>query len=285
MTRRPTPAPDTTSRAAGEQEAFTRTLAAIERRYEARLGVAVLDMATGERLTHRPGERFAFASTMKTFIAAATLRRSTEAELDEIVRYSRADLLQYAPVTSQHVTTGMTVRALLDAMLRYSDNTAANLLVARLGGPGAVQRFLRSIGDSTTSVDRIEPGLTSAVPGDRRDTTTPAALGDDLAAVLLGDALPTDRRRWLTARMRASTTGAADLRAGVPSTWTVADKTGSGAFGTRNDIALVTPPGRAPIVVVLLSARRTEDAASEDALLAETTRAVVAALDHRRTDD
>jgi beta-lactamase class A len=252
---------------------------ALEARYRARLGVVAIDTGSGRQVAARADERFPFASSNKVFIAAAVLQRASDAELDEVVHYARTDLLAHAPITQRHVAEGMTVRALLDAALRYSDNTAANLLVERLGGPAAVQRFLRSIGDRTTSVDRIEPQLNSAVPGDEQDTTTPHAFAADLERVLVGSALPEPRRRLLEGLLRRSTTGGPSVRAGVPERWTVADKTGSGAHGVRNDIAVVRPPGRAPIVMVLLSERRAPDAASDDALLADAARVLVRALD------
>ncbi|GAA4740047.1 class A beta-lactamase [Amnibacterium soli] len=273
--------PAVTARASAAPTAAVDAQAAfreLEARYGARLGVLALDTGSDRRVEHRADERFPFASANKLFIAAAVLQRSSDAELDEVVRYSPADLLAHAPITRRHVEQGMTVRALIDAALRYSDNTAANLLVARLGGPPAVQRFLRSLGDRTTSVDRIEPQLNSAVPGDDRDTTTPQAYGADLEQVLMGSALPEPRRRLLEGLLRRSTTGAPYIRAGVPEGWTVADRTGSGAHGVRNDIALVRPPGRAPIVMVLLSERRAPDAVSDDALLADATRVLVRAL-------
>lgn len=250
----------------------------LEQRYGARLGVEAIDTGTGRRVSHRADERFAFASTNKTFIAAAVLQSATTRDLDTVVRYGEEDLLDHAPIATRHVRDGMTVRALIDAALRTSDNTAANLLVERLGGPAAVQRFLRSIGDRTTSVDRVEPDLNTAVPGDRRDTTTPAAFARDLRSVLLGRALPDADRALLARTMRANTTGGPHIRAGVPAGWTVEDKTGSGSFGTRNDIAVIRPPGRAPIVLVLLTARTAEDADSQDALLADATRLAMRAL-------
>ncbi|RIX28966.1 class A beta-lactamase [Amnibacterium setariae] len=274
----PSTASPSSSDAAAEQ-ALQRELDDLEARYGARLGVTAIDTGTGRRLTHRADERFAFASTNKAFIAAATLRSASAADLDAVVRYARSDLLASAPITSRHVDTGMTVRALLDAAVRYSDNTAANLLVRRLGGTAAVERFLRSIGDRTTSVDRLEPDLNTATPGDERDTTTPAASARDVEAVLLGSALPRERRAVLDDLMTRSSTGGLYIRAGVPAGWAIADKTGSGAHGTRNDIAVLRPPGRAPIVLVLLSRRVAEDAASDDALLADATAAVVRALD------
>lgn len=275
--------------ASASASAFPRSAAAraetafrgLEERYGARLGVAVLDTRTGAELEHRGDERFAFDSTGKTMTSAAVLRSSTSAQLDEVMRYSSADLLSYAPITSQHVATGMTVRELLDAALRYSDNTAENLLMSRVGGPAGVQRFVRSLGDRVTSVDRTEPDLNSATPGDPRDTSTPDAFARDLEAVLRGRALDAGDRALLVSLMRANTTGGADIRAGVPSGWAVADKTGSGGWGTLNDVALVTPPHGHPLVVVLFSARGSAEATSDHALLADATRVVVQAVGSR----
>ena len=258
--------------------ATARAFAALERRYDARLGVAAIDTGSGRTIAHRAGERFAFASTVKVFIAAAVLDASSDADLATVVHYDRGDLLEYAPVTSEHVDTGMTVRELVDAALRSSDNTAANLLVERLGGPDAVERWLRGIGDRTTRVDRVEPDLNEATPGDRRDTTTPERFAADLRTVLLGDALDAADRRVLREAMLGNTTGDATIRAGVDPSWRVADKTGTASYGVRNDIAIVTPPGRAPIVLVVMTSRADPGAEPSDALVAAATRAAVAGL-------
>lgn len=262
---------------ASTDSATTHALDALEAEHDARLGLVVLDTGTGRTVTHRPDERFAVASTGKVFIAAAVLDGSADDDLDAVVPISRTDLLAHAPVTSQHVGTGMTVRALLDAMLRYSDNTAANLLVERVGGPSGVQRYLRGIGDRVTRVDRTEPDLNTAVPGDPRDTTTPAQAATDLRTLLLGDALERTDRDLLLALMRGNTTGAATIRAGVPDGWTVADKTGTGSYGVRNDVGVVTAPERSPVVVVVLTSRSTPGAAPDDALVAAATRTAFAA--------
>ncbi|WP_412873481.1 class A beta-lactamase [Curtobacterium poinsettiae] len=258
--------------------ATARAFASLERRYDARLGITAVDTGSGRNLVHRAGARFAFASTVKVFIAAAVLDASSDADLATVVHYDRGDLLEYAPVTSEHVDTGMTVRELIDAALRSSDNTAANLLVERLGGPDAVERWLRGIGDQTTSVDRVEPDLNQATPGDRRDTTTPERLAADLRAVLLGDVLDAADRRVLRDAMLGNTTGDATIRAGVDPSWRVADKTGTASYGVRNDIAVVTPPGRAPIVLVVMTSRADAAAEPSDALVAAATRAAVAGL-------
>ncbi|WIB59473.1 class A beta-lactamase [Curtobacterium sp. MCLR17_007] len=250
----------------------------LERQHDARLGVMALDTGSGQRVAYRSGERFAFASTNKVFIVAAVLAGSSDADLDTVVHYDRGDLLSYAPVTSRFVDSGMTVRELVDATLRFSDNTAANLLVERVGGPDAVERYLRGIGDHTTNVDRLEPELNEATPGDPRDTTTPAQFVTDLRKVLLGTTLDTTDRTFLRDTMLDNTTGAATVRAGVDPTWPVADKTGTGEYGVRNDIAVVYPAGRAPVVVVVMTSRDQPDATTDDALVAAATKAAVGAL-------
>lgn len=273
-----TPTPAAPNPASTTSAATTRALDALERRDDARLGLVAIDTGSGATVTHRAGERFAFASAAKVFIAATVLDDARSGDLDAVVPIEQRDLLSYAPVTSQHVGSGMTVRALLDAMLRSSDNTAANLLVARVGGPSVVQQWLRGIGDQVTQVVRVEPDLNEATPGDERDTTTPAQFAADLRTVLLGDALRPADRKMLVETMAGTTTGAATIRAGVPTGWSVADKTGTGSYGVRNDIGIVTPPGRAPIVLVVMTSRSRADAAPVDALVAAATKVTVAAL-------
>ena len=255
-----------------------RAFAALEQQHDARLGVVAVDTGSGHRVAYRSGERFAYASTNKAFIAAAVLAGSSDADLDTVVHYDRSDLLSYAPVTTRFVDTGMTVRELVDAALRFSDNTAANLLVERVGGPDAVERYLRGIGDRTTNVDRLEPELNEATPGDPRDTTTPAQFATDLRKVLLGTTLDTTDRTFLRDTMLDNTTGAATVRAGVDPAWPVADKTGTGEYGVRNDIAVVYPAGRAPIVVVVMTSRDQPDATTDDALVAAAAKAAVTSL-------
>jgi beta-lactamase class A len=255
-----------------------RTFRELERQFGARLGVFAIDTGTGRTVTHRADERFAHASTFKALLAAVLLRRLSEADLRRVVRYTEADLLEYAPITSQHVATGMTVDALIAAAVQYSDNTAANLLLDEVGGPRGLQRELRRVGDRTTSTDRIEPMLNQATPGDDRDTSTPRALGTDLRAFVLGDVLAPARRQKLAELLIGNTTGGPYIRAGVPAGWRVGDKTGSGGYGTRNDIAVVWPPSGGPLVIALQSDRGVPDAPSADALLAEATRAVIAQL-------
>ncbi|MEV7603094.1 class A beta-lactamase [Kitasatospora sp. NPDC089797] len=255
------------------------SFAALEQQFGARLGVFAVDTGSGREVTHRDGERFAFASTIKSLAAGALLKKASDADLDKVVHYRQEDVLAWAPITSQHVATGMRLRDIAAASIQYSDNTAANLVVAELGGPAAVQQSLRDLGDSTTSVDRTEPTLNEATPGDTRDTSTPRVLAADLRRYVLGDALGADRRNLLTDWLVGNTTGGPFVRAGVPADWKIGDKTGNAGYGTRNDVAVAWPSGgRSPIVIVLLSDRGKADATSDDALLAQATKTVVSAL-------
>ncbi|MEV1319027.1 class A beta-lactamase [Micromonospora arborensis] len=250
-------------------------LVELERRFDARLGVYALATGTGATIAHRADERFAFCSTFKGLAAAAILHNHSMPHLETVVRYSREDLMKSAVITGQHVATGMTIRQLADAAVRYSDGTAGNLLLRDLGGPAALTAYLRSLGDSVTQMDRIEPEIVSAIPGDPRDTTTPRAIGTDYQKIVLGDALPADKREFLKDLLTRNTTGARRIRAGLPTGWTVADKTGTGDYGTINDIAIVWPPGSAPLVISMMSSRAAREADYDQALLAEATAYVV----------
>ncbi|WP_127506210.1 class A beta-lactamase [Actinoplanes solisilvae] len=266
------------SAVAPSADVVSREFGELERRFGARLGVYAVDTGTGRTVSHRGNERFAYASTFKALLAAVLLRRLSDAELRRVVHYTEADLLEHAPITSKHVATGMPVEALIAAAVQYSDNTAANLLLAEIGGPKGLQRELRKINDNTTVVSRTEPTLNGATPGDKRDTSTPRALGADLRKVVLGDVLPGPRRQKLADLLIGNTTGGPYIRTGVPAGWKVGDKTGAGGYGTRNDIAVVWPPTGSPLVIAVQSDRGMPDAPSADSLIAEATKVVIAAL-------
>ncbi|WP_425568093.1 class A beta-lactamase [Phytohabitans flavus] len=246
-------------------------LVELERRFDARLGVYALATGTGTSIAHRADERFAFCSTFKGLAAAAVLHRNPMSHLDTVVRYTRDDLMKNASITKNHVATGMTIRQLCDAAIRYSDGTAGNLLLRDLGGPAQLTAYARSLGDTVTRMDRIEPAITQATPGDPRDTTSPRAFGTDYQKIVLGDALPAQKRAFLRDLLERNATeaGAQRIRAGLPRGWTVADKTGTGDYGTINDIAVVWPPDGAPIVMAIMSSRAASDAEYDSALIAQ----------------
>jgi beta-lactamase class A len=256
-------------------------LVALEHRFGGRIGVHALDTGNGATVSHRGGERFLMASTAKLPLAAAVLDRATTepALLDRLVRYGPEVLLEYAPVTTQNVATGMTVADLCDAALTVSDNTAANLLLELVGGPAAMTAFARGLGDETTRFDRSEPELNvSTGPDDERDTTTPAAIVGSIRAVTLGDGLQPAGREQLTAWLVANTPGDATIRAGVPAGWVVGDKTGTGEQGERNDVGILLPPDRAPLVLAVYTDPDDPDSTAGNATIAEATAIAVRRL-------
>ena len=240
-------------------------VASIEKREGGRLGVAVLDSGGGPALTHRAGERFPMCSTFKLMASAAVLKRVDEGKerLDRVIPYGPGDLLEYAPVTKAHVADGgMTLGSLCAAAIDWSDNTAANLVLDAIGGPQGFTAFVRSVGDSTTRLDRNEPSLNTSVPGDERDTTTPQAMAEGVQKVLLGNVLSEASRAQLEAWLTSDKVGDKRLRAGLPPSWGIGDKTGSGDHGTANVVAIIRPPGRAPLIAAVYY---TESDASMDA--------------------
>ncbi|MFC6019147.1 class A beta-lactamase [Plantactinospora solaniradicis] len=275
----PTASPPSAPPAAAANDRHDR-LVELERKFKARLGVYALDTATGTTVAHRADERFAFCSTFKGLAAAAVLQRNPLSHLDTVVRYTDDDLMKNATITRRHVATGMTIRQLCDAAVRHSDGTAGNLLLRDLGGPSQLTAYVRSLGDTVTRMDRIEPAITTAVPGDPRDTTSPRAFGGNYHQILLGDALPPDKRGFLRDLLErnATSVGARRIRAGVPRGWTVADKTGTGAYGTINDIAVVWPPTSAPLVIAVMSSKTARNAEYDNALIAEAAAYVAATL-------
>jgi beta-lactamase class A len=257
---------------------FQNRIAAIETRTGGRIAVSARDTGSGKRLDYRLQERFPMCSTFKFLAAAAVLKRVDEGKenLDRFIPYSAKDLLEYAPVTKEHLKDGgMTLGALCAAAIEQSDNTAGNLLLDAIGGPVGLTNFARSIGDQITRLDRKEPELNSAIPGDERDTTTPAAMCADMQRLLLADVLSESSRRQLEDWLRHNETGALMIRAAVPKTWSVGDKTGRCANGATNDIAILRPAGRAPILIAIYCIGSTAPADDRAAAIAETTRMVV----------
>jgi beta-lactamase class A len=239
-------------------------IAEIERDLQGRIGVAILDTANHRSIAYHSTDRFPMCSTFKFLVAAAVLNRvdKKEEQLDRVIRYGPADLLDWAPVTKEHVQQGsLTVDALCAAAIEYSDNTAANLLLQTIGGPHGLTEFVRSLGDPITRLDRNEPTLNTALKGDDRDTTSPGSMLKDMQGLLLGQKLSAAARQQLEAWLDANTTGDKRLRAGLPPACQVGDKTGTGENGATGDIAIVRPPNRAPILVVVYTV---ESAASSE---------------------
>jgi len=228
------------------------SFAAIERGIGCRLGVAAVNSGTGRRLEYRASELFAMCSTFKFLLAACILKGADAGneDLKRPIHYTEKDLLEYAPVMREHVKQGaMTVGDLCAAAITVSDNTAANLLLAQIGGPEGLTAFLRSLGNQVTRLDRKEPELNEAAPGDPRDTTSAAAMVDSMRKLLLGEVLSAPSRGRLASWLEQSSTGGNRLRAGMPPDWRAGDKTGTGDNGAIGDIGIFWPPNKPPILI------------------------------------
>jgi beta-lactamase class A len=250
---------------AADATTFERECARIEATLQARMGVSVLDTATDQRVSYRGDERFPMCSTFKALLAAAVLKRvdAGEEDLSRRVLFETAELVTYSPVTEKKTgDAGIKIAELCHATVTVSDNTAANLLLKTVGGPPGITQLARSLGDTVTRLDRWETELNEATPGDPRDTTSPNAMAASLRALALGDALSERSRAQLAEWLIASTTGGARFRAGLPEDWRIGDKTGSGAFGSTNDVAVIWPPERKPLVIAMYV---TETSAPADA--------------------
>ena len=259
----------------------SQALKDLEARSGARIGVAAVDYNSGKLVCWREGERFIMCSTFKLSLAAAMLARADadQQDLNRVIHYSKSDLLEVSPITTRNVDTGMRVVDLCEAAIVYSDNTAGNLLLTEFGGPQALTGWWREIGDTVTRLDRREPALN--VPNGDMDTTSPAAMLGNLKSMLLGNAVSPQSRARLMGWLAASTTGTAMLRAGVPSGWAVGDKSGrlsgnDSTQGATNDIAILTPPGRKPILVAAYTMGGRGDDAARQAMIADIGRIVAA---------
>jgi beta-lactamase class A len=266
----------------GWSEKLVRGLAALEKERGGRLGVAVADMHSGKSAAYRGEERFPMCSTFKTLASAALLARvdAGKERLDRRVRFDAKDLVVNSSVSKNHVGgDGMSFAEICEAAMTVSDNTAANLLLANLGGPDGVTAYARSLGDMVTRLDRNEPDLNEAASGDVRDTTSPVAMLSDLRTLVTGNALTPASRERLVGWLVGNKTGDARLRAGFPRDWRVGDKTGSGEKGTTNDVAVVWPSAnRPPLFVVTYLTESSPEADHRNATLASVARLVAASL-------
>ena len=269
---------------------FIGRMTAIQARLGGRLGVSALtgsgDNAASGSLAIQSTERFAHCSTFKWVLATRVLQMADQGHvtLDKAIPYGKADLLDYAPLTKANLTKEnvgkghMTLAELCAAAVTLSDNTAANLLLAQVGGPAGLTQFVRGLGDSVTRFDRTEPDLNSNQANDPRDTTTPAAMAGLLKTVYTTPVLKPDSLAQLKAWMVGCQTGLKQIRAGVPAGWTVADKTGRGN-GAVNDVAVVWPKDKngkeqAPVFLAIFTTGGTLGDDERNQIIADTAKLV-----------
>ncbi|MCE7027463.1 class A beta-lactamase [Jiella avicenniae] len=263
-----------------ENDLVSAAIAKAENELGARVGAMIVDTRSGKTWSVRAKERFPLNSTFKAFACAAVLGRvdAGEASLDQPITFDADDLVTYSPVTETRVETGITLGEVCDAAMTMSDNTAGNLVIESLGGPEGVTRFMRRIGDEETRLDRTEPTLNEATPGDPRDTTTPEAAARSLETLVLGDALSPQSRRQLEAWLVGNEVGGPLLRAGFPKDWKIADRTGAGGHGSRSIVAIAWPPERQPIVAAIYLTGTDASMEARSAAIADIGKAIAASL-------
>ncbi len=271
-------AKEKTGKVKHKNQATHKEFSQLEKKFDAQLGVYAIDTGTNETIAYRPNERFAFASTYKALAAGVLLQQNSIDTLNEVIKFTKEDLVDYSPITEKHIDTGMTLGEVAEAAVRYSDNTAGNILFHKIGGPKGYEKALRQMGDRVTMSDRFETELNEAIPGDIRDTSTAKAIATNLKDFTVGNALPDDKRKVLTDWMKGNATGDKLIRAGVPTDWEVGDKSGAGSYGTRNDIAIVWPPNRAPIIIAILSSKDEKGATYDNQLIKEAAEVVIDAI-------
>jgi len=256
-------------------------LESYERESGGRIGVYAENLANGKKLAWRADERFVMCSTFKASLAACVLARVDrgEEQLAAMIPYGKADLLDYAPVAKQNLAAGtMSVTDMCKAIVELSDNTCANLLLARIGGPAVLTAFWRSLGDATSRLDHNEPELNRSPPGNPQDTTTPMAMAGNLRRLVVGEALSPASRTLLTEWMVNCKTGANRLRGGLPASWTIGDKTGNNGKDASGDIAVAWPRPETPILITAYTQGGTPNAAQIEAAFARVGRMVAERL-------
>ncbi|MEO9529329.1 class A beta-lactamase [Roseibium sp.] len=260
---------------------LARAVEDISSRLSARVGVAVIDTQTGSRWSHKGDERFPTNSTFKAFLCAALLDAGAKgtAAPERRVTIRRGDIVSYSPVTEKRIDGApVSLRDLCEITVTISDNAAANLVLEEIGGPQGLTAYLRGIGDDVTRVDRWEPDSNSGIPGDERDTTSPNAAADTLRKLVLEKTLPDEARQTLSNWLVGNKVGNATLRAGLPDGWRIADKTGAGANGSRNNIAVIWPAGRKPVVIAIYITQTTASFEQRNKAIAELGTALAASL-------
>jgi len=252
-----------------------------EQTLHARIGITITDTASSKSTSYRGNERFPLNSTHKALLCGALLHEQDKGRLalTDRTQFDRAALVEYSPVTEKFVApASMSWQQLCEAAITYSDNTAANVIVKKLGGQAAVTQFFAETGDKVTRLDRDEPELNSAIPGDVRDTTTPVAVSQTLQKLTLEEALKPASRAQLLQWMRDDKVADALLRSVLPAGWHIADKTGAGAYGSRSIISVVWPENGKPLIVSIYITQTEATLAESNAAIARIGKAVFASV-------
>ncbi|UDL87618.1 class A beta-lactamase [Mesorhizobium sp. PAMC28654] len=261
-------------------DGLTPKIGRIEAGSGGRLGVTCRISGTGEQFGYRENELFPMCSTFKMLAASLVLHRVDGGieQLDRRVKVPKTAVVANSPVTKNHAGSEMTMAEICEAAVTVSDNGAGNLMLDSFGGPAQLTAYLRSLGDKVTRLDRIEPELNESLPGDERDTTSPAAMAETVERLALGDSLSQKSRAQLAAWLVANKTGDQRIRAGLPKGWTCGDKTGTGERGSTNDAAVIWPAFGNPILMTVYLTGSKQSLTERNAIIASVSRELIEAI-------
>ncbi|WXR60522.1 class A beta-lactamase [Peptostreptococcaceae bacterium AGR-M142] len=251
----------------------------LEKKYDVKLGVCAIDLNSNIEINYNADDRYPYCSTSKALAAAAVLEQYKLEDLEEIIKYKQEDLVSYSPITKDYVDSGMSIEDVCSAAVRFSDNTAGNILFNLIGGPNGFKLSLEKIGDKFTKPYRIEPELNNYEPGGLKDTSSPRQLALDLKEYTTGDTLTEEKKQILIDWMSGNATGDKLIRLEAPKDWIVADKSGAGAYGSRNDLAIVMPKNKKPIIIAIMSIKEKKEAKFSNEAVSDAAKVIFECLD------
>lgn len=262
-------------------DSVEQKLARLEKEFDGKIGVYAVNLGNSQIIAYRANDRFPVQSTFKMIGVSALLKESDNKNnlLNEVIHYSKNDLLAWHPITGQHISGGMTLEALSEAAMSYSDNTAINLIMNKLGGPSTITNFARSIGNESFNITHYERNLNSD-PNNKQDTSTPKDMAISVKKLLFGNVLTENGKSKLIAWMRNNTTAYKRIRSGVPIGWVVAEKSGSGDYGVANDIGVVWSATCKPIIIAIFTLANKKDVKYRDDIVATSTSIVLDEFSH-----
>lgn len=252
---------------------LTQTMKQIESDWKGRIGIYAYDIEGDFTFGYRDKERFPLCSSFKAFLAAAILVKSQAnlLNLNTWIDFSDRELEFWSPITKENQENGMTIGKLAQAALQYSDNGATNILLeSYIGGPTGMNNFMRSIGDNNFRLDRWELELNTAIPGDKRDTSTPKSMATSLGNLSFGDILSHKNRELFHNWLIGNTTGDNRIRAAADKDWLVGDTAGTcGVYGAASDVAVIWREKSSPLVMAIYTHKTDPASKNTDKVIAE----------------
>ncbi|MDW4262139.1 class A beta-lactamase [Staphylococcus saprophyticus] len=256
---------------------FAKDIDQIENEYNTKVGIYGINTENGKAYQHNADERFAFASTYKAIDSGILLNKVAPSELNKKVEINESEIVANSPVTEQYIGKTMSLKTLIKASMLQSDNTANNKIMQELGGVNGLKHELVQLGDDVSEPQRLEPELNYFDPNSKADTTTPRAAAQTLNSILTSNEMNESNLSLLKQTMIENKKGDTLIKAGMPNSYTVGDKSGQAlTYATRNDLAFIYPKGQdKPIILAIYSKQDQKDAKPNDKVISDSAREVI----------